>query len=442
MENMTNIERKIAASLSCFANENPLYFNPHSVSEWERTWDFGEYDANIYNHGLHQYPARFIPQLVRKILRTFANSDSSVMDIFSGSGTTLLECKYLGIKNSYGVELNPFAVFMTKVKLQDLEIAEIEKSFSKIKDDFFRDDCNFPLVNFKNIDFWYSKKTIYELSKIFNIVSKIQDEKPRNFFLLAFCEISRKTSFLDHGGFKMYRSRTKIKNNFAPDVWDEFQKTFLRNKKLLAENNELVFDGEARQTIVLGDSRIVHSEIPAHSIDLILTSPPYGDSKTTVAYGQYSRLPWQWLSQKDDIIALDAKLLGGSTKNLDRSILDFSKKLKEQAAEIENADNSGRIKDVIAFYNDLYATLGTADLYLKHGAYFILVTGNRTVKKVYLRTDIIITEFAETLGFSTEKIYSRNIINKRMAIKNSPTNEKGKTASTMMTENIIVLRKN
>ena len=78
---------------------------------------------------------------------------------------------------------------------------------------------------------------------------------------------------------------------------------------------------------------------------------------------------------------------------------------------------------------------------MKKGGYFILVTGNRTVKKVYLRTDIIITELAETLGYSTEKIYSRNILNKRMACKNSPTNEIGKTVNTMMTENIIILKK-
>src|SRR4029078_11976130 len=47
------------------------------------------------------------------------------------------------------------------------------------------------------------------------------------------------------------------------------------------------------------------------SIDLVVTSPPYGDSQTTVAYGQFSRLANQWLgfenSQK-----LDSTLMGGT----------------------------------------------------------------------------------------------------------------------------------
>ena len=334
---MTELETLITQSLPRFADENPLYYKPKTLADWENTWDFGEYDANIYNHGLHQYPARFIPQLVRKIVRTFADENSNVLDIFSGSGTTLLECKYLGIKNAYGIELNPFAVFMTKAKLQDVGEFSVSSALNEIQKSFFDETYNFSLVGFKNIEFWYSENARRDLSKLFDIISKLGDEKAKCFYLLVFCEISRKTSFLDHGGFKMYRSRTKINNHFEPDVWAEFYRTAQRNISLLKANNALVKDDGAKQTLVLGDSRIIHPKIPAHSIDLILTSPPYGDSKTTVAYGQYSRLPWQWLSQKDDIIQLDSNLLGGSTKNLDRAVLNLSAKLKERSEYEEDS---------------------------------------------------------------------------------------------------------
>lgn len=441
MRQMTELEKLIKNSLQKFLNEDELYYRPNTLEEWENTWDFGKFDPNIYNHGLHQYPARFIPQLVRKIIKTFVSKDASVLDIFSGSGTTLLECKYLGIKNAYGIELNPFAIFMTKTKLQDLDENIAIEEIKKIENKFSDKSYKFSLISFKNIEFWYSKAVISSLSKLFDIISKIVDEKIKDFYLLVLCEISRRTSFLDHGGFKMYRSKIKINNYFEPDVWNEFYKTAQRNFELLKKNNKITRDNKTRQTLIYGDSRIIHSEIPEHSIDLILTSPPYGDSKTTVAYGQYSRLPWQWLSQKDDIIQLDRSLLGGNTKNIDMSILKLSNKLTEQSEEIAKVDNSKRVNDVIAFYTDLYSTLTSANHYIKRGGYFILVTGNRTVKNVYLRTDIIITEFAKTLGYSAEKIYSRNIMNKRMAYKNSPTNEKGKTVHTMMTENIIVLKK-
>lgn len=438
---MTELDNLIISSLPKFVNEDSLYFKPKTLEDWENTWDFSGFNANIYNHGLHQYPARFIPQLVRKIIKTFTYENASVLDIFSGSGTTLLECKYIGIHQAYGIELNPFAVFMTNIKLQTIDEHETFSCLGSLKKKFLSKNYEFPLISFKNIGFWYSENVIYSLSKLFNIILNISDIKTRNFYLLIFCDISRKTSLLNHSGFKMHRSQTKIQNNFEPNIWDEFYKSAKRNLDLLKNNNVLVRHKNTNQKLIQGDSREIHPEIPENSIDLILTSPPYGDSRTTVAYGQYSRLPWQWLSQNDDIIKLDNKLLGGNTKNLDKSILDFSLKLKEQTKEIEKVDNSKRVNDVIAFYNDLYTTLISATHYLKKNGYFILVTGNRTVKKVHLRTDIIITEFARTLGYSTEKIYSRNIVNKRMASKNSPTNEKGKTVNTMMTENIIILKK-
>ena len=46
------------------------------------------------------------------------------------------------------------------------------------------------------------------------------------------------------------------------------------------------------------------------SFDIILTSPPYGDSRTTVAYGQFSTFINEWLGFKE-ARKLDKQLLGG-----------------------------------------------------------------------------------------------------------------------------------
>ncbi|MCS6830161.1 MAG: DNA methylase, partial [bacterium] len=85
----------------------------------------------------------------------------------------------------------------------------------------------------------------------------------------------------------------------------------------VAQNNILAMKDfwldatDATVKIIHGDST-EDVGIPESSIDLIVTSPPYGDSRTTVAYGQFSRLSAQWLdllsSGKKDI---DSELLGG-----------------------------------------------------------------------------------------------------------------------------------
>jgi len=78
---------------------------------------------------------------------------------------------------------------------------------------------------------------------------------------------------------------------------------------------------------------------------------------------------------------------------------------------------------------------------LKPGKYFCLVVGNRTVKELVLKTDQIICEMGEHLGFTTQAILYRNIPNKRMPLKNSPTNQPGKTGFTMQKESIVLLKK-
>lgn len=40
-----------------------------------------------------------------------------------------------------------------------------------------------------------------------------------------------------------------------------------------------------------GDSKELLGALDANSVDLICTSPPYGDNHTTVTYGQFSILP-------------------------------------------------------------------------------------------------------------------------------------------------------
>ena len=61
---------------------------------------------------------------------------------------------------------------------------------------------------------------------------------------------------------------------------------------------------DAWTKIIYGDSS-KDNGIKLASVDCIITSPPYGDSRTTVAYGQFSRLSAQWA----DILTIRMMLL-------------------------------------------------------------------------------------------------------------------------------------
>ena len=53
-----------------------------------------------------EYWGNFVPQIPNQMLRRFTSRGETVLDLFSGLGTTLIEAKRLG-RHSLGVELNP-----------------------------------------------------------------------------------------------------------------------------------------------------------------------------------------------------------------------------------------------------------------------------------------------------------------------------------------------
>lgn len=74
----TDLEKKVEASLPVYLEEEEAYYKPINTEDWLNEWDFKRYNPNIYSHGFYQYPAKFIPQLARKILRVFTDEESTV----------------------------------------------------------------------------------------------------------------------------------------------------------------------------------------------------------------------------------------------------------------------------------------------------------------------------------------------------------------------------
>jgi hypothetical protein len=121
-------------------------------------------------------------------------------------------------------------------------------------------------------------------------------------------------------------------------------------------------------------------------------------------------------------------------------LLELSETLRLSIRFIADRDEA-RAKEVLSFYSDLFRAIQQAAKTLKSDKYFCLITGNITVKGLILKTDEIICEFGENLGLARRGILYRNILNKRTPLKNSPTNEPGKTGDTMSKESIVLLKK-
>jgi len=405
------------------------------------SWDFDGAKTKPYTHGFHTYPAMFIPQVARRLLLTYSKKKDTVCDIFCGSGTALVESRLLS-RNSYGIDLNPLATFLARVKTTPINPQLISKEYikfltrvNKIK------NTETEKPQFKNIEFWFKDKVIIELAKIKKAIKEIKNKKIQDFFAVAFSETVRKSSNTKNGEFKLVRIKKEKLEKYNPNVLEIFKQKIRSNIKGMEEFYRDI-DKNTWTKIIFGDSS-KDNGIKENTIDCIITSPPYGDSRTTVAYGQFSRLSAQWIDifdNPDNASGVDNELLGGkAVKNLVHSL--SSGYLSESLKKIVKKDEK-RAKDVLSFFIGLNDCLIRAYKMLKAKKYLCIVIGNRLVKQVRIPTDLIIAELAQQIGFTCEDIFIRNITGKRMPIKTSPTNVVGELEETMTKESVVILRKN
>src|SRR3989344_4384672 len=397
-------------------------------------WDFKKADTKEFTHGLHTYPAMMIPQIARRLIYLYGKDAKTLLDPFCGSGTSLVEASLVPtIKEAYGFDLNPLAILISKVKSTSLNVKKLEPILENILNSNERDKT----PNFKNIDFWFKPKVIEKLSIIKTAINKIEDKDIKDFFLVCFSETVRNASNTRNGEFKLYRMDEQKLEKYSPDVFKIFEKITLKN---IAGVREYIGARTETNVKIHNFSSMENLPINDKSIDLIVTSPPYGDSKTTVAYGQFSRLALEWLDY-ENVASLDNKLLGGkATKELNVKI--DSPTLKEIIGKIAYID-SKRAREVLSFYEDFDKCVTQLNRVMAKRGYVCFVVGNRTVKGINIPTDKIMSEMFKARGdYEYITTHEREIPNKRMPKLNSPSNKIGQKATTMCNEFIFVLQKN
>ena len=428
--------------------------------------------------------SRNIIRLVKEIQPVTA-----LLDPFAGSGTVLVEGMLSGIQIIAGNDINPLALLLTKVKTTPIQhealVAAAEALLDRITKQrtnleraldsvdsyitethgldvagkkgwgdeapkylrLFCDDRNLNIVipDFKNLGYWFRPRAVLELSIIKSEIEKIDDADIRDFIFIALSECIRFVSNRRNGEFKMFRMPIAKVQSFRPDVYGEFIKILYRNIDKMKDFCKALKDSNPHMNVSLfRNNACTLEDIPNDTYDLIITSPPYGDSRTTVAYGEYSRLSLQWLNLFDltekEIMGMDRSLMGGKKYRNGFEFTLQSETLRNSLERIMDVDVE-RAGDVYSFYADLDASLKSVAKKTSSGGYQFWVVGNRTVKNELLKTDIIITEMALQYGLSPVFTVDRNIPNKVMPSQNSPTNVIGATGATITTEHIVVLRK-
>jgi DNA modification methylase len=399
------------------------------------SWDFAKEDTKYSTHGLHPYPAMMIPQVARRLILRHSKPNNHVLDPFCGSGTVLAESRLSG-RHSVGVDINPLALLLAKVKTTPVSPIKLKRAAKRLLNFLFSNDSETKIPAFFNINFWFKRNVIKDLSKMKVGIMKVKDEDIRDFFLVCFSLTVRKVSNTRQNEFKLYRIPQDKLEAFNPDAKKIFKDLVERNIGKMQDFYEHA-SRDVKTEVYLRDMRN-RTELPSNKFHLLVTSPPYGDSRTTVAYGQFSRLSMQWIGLSEDS-DVDKNSLGGIATN-DLEVRAPSGTLKNVIAEIAKQDQK-RAGEVLSFYLDLNETLREINRLMRDKGVVCFVIGNRSVKGIRIPTDEILVELFYASGFRHIETIIRNIPNKTMPLQNSPTNIKGKIQDTMHKENIVIVQK-
>ena len=420
------------------ASEPMLKDTPRLVSDW----DYRTANTKEFTHGIHPYPAMMIPQVARRLIQEYGCPRSILFDPYCGTGTTLLEA-FLAGSESVGTDLNPLARLIAKVKTTPIDINQLDLALERFVDFGFdavsSSNGRVETPDFPNVDYWFDGRVQRELTLIREYIDLIDDIPIADFFRVSFSLAIRKTSWTKNSEFKLVRIPLESMRDHNPDVFSTMISILTRNRDAVLRLQNALDQSVLLPSIYSFNSvaGVPRNLIDHDSVDLIVTSPPYGDSRTTVAYGQFSRLSSQWLGYKD-ASRIDNELMGGSRDQGDNL---FNYEALDSAIRIIADTNPKRSREVVSFFNDYRRSIMNVAYVVKRGGYACYVVGNRTVNGIEIPTAEATAAFFEMNGFTHIDTFRRNIPNKRMPSMNSPTNVPGKLGSTMKSEYIVVCRK-
>lgn len=376
-------------------------------------------------HGIHKYPAKFIPQIPRFCIESYSSVGDSVLDPFMGSGTTLLE-SYIAGRASYGIDIHPLARLIAKVKTTPIDpdvLSPIaERLLSDVKADFGDNDSWIPEI--PNREHWFREGVLGELATIKKHVWSLRGGDTKDFFKICLSSIIRKvsnsdndslipevTSFqkkLDEQGKTSYDAVSKFENSVrgrlldAADLW--------RISKEVKEK----YGNEPTVSIVGKDARDI--QMKDSSIDIAVTSPPYASA---VHYVSVHKLEMFWLDLIESTAELDSRAVGtarayvseyGSWEprtNLPRltPILDELMLKDKKSAFI-----------VYKYFDGMRKNFDEVNRVLKRNARYCVVVGENTFRRVRIPTYKILADTAVQSGFELEGLFVYDVINRHLDI--------------------------
>ena len=370
--------------------------------------------------------AGFSKQFVRDSINMYIPDGGTVLDPFSGVGTTLVESKLTNHK-CIGFEINPYAYFVCNTKMRGITAnpCDLKKEIAKFVN--FTTECEIhsytpyseaPSGFRSRIDF-YSPHVKTKVLSTLDFINQIENNIVRDLFRLAFS-----STMVTYSNYSYEPSLGTRRGSGKEDIL-EYDVYGLIESKLKTMLDDIIYvqtstkvDLNAHYDIINDTYFNCEKYVSSKCADLIVTSPPYLNN---YHYNRNTRPQLFWLgfvSEASELKKLEKMNFGTywqTARDVDYIGLDFEMEdnsIDELLNEIrgKNKDKgvyggNGWANYAASYFNDCYKFAKGIDYCLTSGSTALVVIGNSIVQGVPVPTDELFSKISNLFDLETVKIH-------------------------------------
>jgi DNA modification methylase len=358
---------------------------------------------DTYTHGYHRYPAKFVPDLVKKLIENYTKPGELVGDVFAGCGTSLVEAKLHG-RRSIGVDINPVSRLITKVKTTPLDPTDLSAAVSEIERGLrrYRHSALYAKDLHERLDYWFWPKEKSKIAFLRSRVASVEDLDLRDFFLCALSNILKNTS-------RWLQSSTKPQIDPIKIVPDPFP-VFLQQIKRMEKANRSFYeklnkDGflDISCEIKTADAR--KTGLRKSSISTLISSPPYVTSYEYADIHQLTGFLFDFIS---DLSSFRQNFIG-TFYSRNRELETQSTIANKIVSSLSDQNEAKIAGEVAKYFNDMFDVSKEVSRIVKPGGTVCLVVGNTKLRGVTIKSAQAFAEMLTLNSFSLEKVIKRRI---------------------------------
>ena len=359
-------------------------------------------------HGWLRLTPAYSVKMVEQIISELDYLPECVFEPFSGTGTTELVCSNKNIP-VIAYEVNPFLVWLAKVKCSVYSPAVIEKLFksastiTSIVSDI--PPCDYPPMY--NLERWWHSRQLNYLARIKAAIMDEKNSQVLDLLKIIFC---RMVISLSNAAFNHVSTSFDDSGDSFDFIDEDGNDLFMSFCEMLA--NTIIEQPKAKVIVEQRDSMYIPVEM-RWKYDTLITSPPYPNR---ISYIRELRPYMYWLDYihaSADASALDWGTIGGTWGAATSKLATWEKKsdllpgyLFDVAERIASADNksAGLMANyVLKYFDDIAMHMKSVYETIKDGGTVHYIVGNSSFYGNAVPSDEIYQSILSTVGFKDEK---------------------------------------